>query len=218
VQIIHEPGRALPDRWRSASSLNRWSVRRVGRSHVSVTTLVVVVAVFFGGLMPTEAAQAAPEMGVAYHVKFRHSSKCLDVPDGTTHYFVQLQQYACVDTNNQRFLLEPTGTDISGRQYYRVRNVQSNLCLYTDWRVSDWAPIMQHPCWPSRTSTSEWFTLIRSSGMPDDYYKLMSYHSEKCVNVAGASWDNHARIIQYACDGYWPQGTDNMQVRFFRFR
>jgi hypothetical protein len=49
-----------------------------------------------------------------------------------------------------------------------------------------------------------------------DYYKLANYHSQKCINVEGASTAHHARIIQYACDGYWPQGTENMQVRFFQ--
>ena len=216
MHITYACSRILPGRWRLGAALDNSGASKAGRRHKAVPSLIAVVAVFFGGLTLTDAAQAAPEMGVAYHIKFRHSNKCLNVPYGTPTLGVQVQQYSCVSADSERWRLEPAGTDVSGRQYYLVRNAQSDKCLNdTDWSLADWGPVTQYTC--GAHWTSEWFALIRSSDMPADYYKLMNYHSEKCVNVPYGSWDDNLGIIQYACDGYWPQGTENMQVRFFRF-
>jgi hypothetical protein len=205
----------LPGRWGRTAALDHPSPAKLGHEHTTMASLVVAIAVLLSGLMLTDAAQAAPVMGVGYHIKFRHSGKCLDVPAGATTYFLQLQQYTCIDTDNQRFQLEWADTDLSGRAYYRLRNVRTSQCVDTNWGINDWDSIMQYPCGTSWKS--QWFTLIHSDGMPVDYYKLVNYYSEKCVNVPYASSADSTKIIQYACEGYWPQGTENMQVRFLRF-
>jgi hypothetical protein len=175
--------------------------------------LLAAVAAILGGFAMTSAAQAAaPDKGKPYEIRFRHSNKCLDNPSATWIQSMPLQQYACqAPAHNEHWILDPVFDD---GPIYRIRNEQSNKCVNVGYAsLADWEPIVQYTCgaW-----SNESFALTRTPGMPEDYFKLKNVNSEKCLNVAYGSSDNNAGIIQYACDGYWPQGTENMQVRFVR--
>ena len=167
-----------------------------------------------GVLMLAGVAEAAPPSpGVGYHLQFKHSGMCLDNPSASTLDSTPQQQYLCVNyADNERWKFEPAGNDRSGRQFYLIRNVASGKCLNIAWgSLTDGETVVQYQC--GQQWDNERFALIPVDDGAGDYYKLMAYHSKKCVNVAGASTELHAAIIQYECNGYWPQGTDNMNVR-----
>ena len=126
-----------------------------------------------------------------------------------------LQQFDCKSwAINERWRLVPAYKDpFTDQQYYFIRNEQSGKCVNIAYGSTDnGASVVQYTCRP--WYSNEWFALTRTDDMQDDYFKLKNYNSRKCINVAGGSADNHARIIQYECSAYWPQNDWNMQVRF----
>ena len=171
------------------------------------------------------AAHADPAVGVAFHVRFYHSRLCLDIPSASFSDRIQLQQYYCIQQQqNQRWRLELAVFDYGAqRQYYRIRSALTGKCVTIDGYIavdrnyyallSDGTRVVQYTCSPNWTS--QWFTLVSTDR--DGYYKVRNYHTEKCLNVSQGSTSIQAPVIQYACGGYWFQGDDNMKLRFFLY-
>jgi hypothetical protein len=178
--------------------------------------VAVVAALTVSGLTSTALA-ATPQHNGVYYIQFKHSGKCLNKPYLWTDDGVQVEQYDCLDwATTEKWRLEYVRRDLSGRPYYLIRNMQSDKCLNV-WFAStaDGAEVVQFTCGQLSTGWSnEWFTPVPTSD--PRYFKLMNYNSRKCLNVEGASFANEAPIIQYECTGYWPQGTDNMEVWFLQ--
>jgi hypothetical protein len=203
----------------SRSSSSGLSTRRPRR--LVARLIVVVMAVFGTSALASAAVAATPQNNGVYYIQFKHSGKCLNKPDLWTDDGWHVEQYDCLDwAATERWRLELVGDnrrDASGRPLYLIRNMQSGKCLNI-WLASrdDGAEVVQYTCGQWWTGwTNEWFSLIQDSSDPR-YYKIKNVNSGKCLNVQGARTDNTAPIIQYECDGYWPQGVDNMRVFFLQ--
>jgi hypothetical protein len=182
----------------------------VFRRAASIAALAITALAL---LASAAQAQDDPDPNTFYNLKFKHSQKCLDVPDGSMLDGVALQQFECHAWGNQAWRWEYTGfrDTITGRSYYWIRNARSGKCVsIADGSLYDGARIVQSTC---RVVARTLFA-VALHYVGTGYMKLMNYASEKCLNVSGASFSDHAAIIQYRCAASWPQSEDNMLVRW----
>jgi hypothetical protein len=119
----------------------------------------------------------------------QHSSKCLDVPNGTMTTGTQLQQWTCNGAGAQSFQFRPSGT--AGN--YAIVNTGNNLCLdIASASTADGAAVIQ---WTCNGAADQTFTL-RASGAA---YQLVAAHSGRCVDVSGVSTADGAKVVQWTC-------------------
>jgi endo-1,4-beta-xylanase len=143
-----------------------------------------------------------------------HSGKCLEVPNGSTQSWLQLQQRTCGSgAQNQQFEFERVASGTLGTGVYLVRNRASGLCLQVrDGSTADGTPIVQVPC--IATANSQRFELQRVTGLGSDRdFQLVATHSRRCVDVVAMSTANGAKIQQWSCDDTTPVSDRNQIFR-----
>jgi uncharacterized repeat protein (TIGR03803 family) len=131
-----------------------------------------------------------------FEIVSRNSSKCLDVPNGSTAAGTPVRQSTCNGGTHQQWRLEPGG---GGAVRIIARHSGQALDV---WGASldDVAPIIQ---WPVHGGDNQaWTTELASDG----YVRLVVRHSGKAMDVEYASTDDGARVIQYM-----PHGGANQQ-------
>ncbi|WP_238007212.1 RICIN domain-containing protein [Dactylosporangium sp. AC04546] len=140
------------------------------------------------------------ERAVPVHLKNKKSGKCVDVPGWSTASGTRLDQWTCVDQNNQKFrfrlvamLPAPLSIPI-----YQIYNVHSGMCI-TAGGKDNGSAVKQAPCGPGNTWTQTWMTYRAS----DDYYVYINYgYSKKCMDVPGYSTSNGTRLDLWDCGSY----------------
>lgn len=179
-----------------------------GRRLLSITTVLTLFALLCGVSTTTAAARAgltsvkpgALTVG-PYLIQFKHSHKCVVVPNFSTTN-VSLQQWTCVNQGNEQFYFDYVFTaEPYNRAFYRIRNAHSGKCVMVAGQSQqNGAAIMQYPC---GAYPNQYFAVWRRDYVPDGWYWLEAYHSQKTVHVGGASQANGANLIQWTrclCD------------------
>ena len=113
---------------------------------------------------------------------------------------VWLDQYRCVPQTNEEWYFD--FVEFDGLDYwYEIRNRASGKCMNVEQASqSNGAHVIQYSCAGSYWN-AQW-ALARTSSLPAGYYWLFPRHSDKCLNVAGGSTLNNAKLIQYNCGFY----------------
>lgn len=140
--------------------------------------------------------QAVTAAAGPFHIQFRHSGKCADVPAYSTASGKWLDQWTCVNQSNERWYLDPVGP-IGGVYWYRIRSASSGLCMNVNGAsLSNRAAIIQYRC---GAYTNEYFAFWRGGDVPTGYYLVQAFQSGRCLKVDGGSVANGAKLIQYSC-------------------
>lgn len=86
-----------------------------------------------------------------------------------------------------------------GPYYLQVRH--SNMCLEVPGASRTEGVGLDQ--WKCVAQANEWWYLDHAlTWYGDDYFRIRSAHSGLCMNVAGGSTANGARVIQYRCGSY----------------
>jgi hypothetical protein len=144
----------------------------------------------------------APASAIAgpYHLKFRHSAKCVDNYRGLPNNNNVIQQWDCVAGNgSQKWYFEWT-TD----GYARIRNWDTLGCLRPkDGSSANGAQIVHVLGEDCGGLSREWKgTLV--SGDPNnphdtDYYQMRNGWTGKCLDVPHSSTANGVQLQQWDC-------------------
>jgi len=124
-----------------------------------------------------------------YEIQAMHSGKCLDVPRSSTQDGVNIIQYKCGNTKNQRWKLTegPTG-------FYEIQAMHSGKCLDVPRSsTQDEVKIIQYKC--GNTKNQRW----KLTEGPTGFYEIRAMHSDKCLDVPRSSPQDGVNIIQYKC-------------------
>ncbi|MGW1061188.1 RICIN domain-containing protein [Micromonospora rubida] len=139
-----------------------------------------------------------------YRIQPVHTGKCLDVPGGKTDNSLVVDQWDCVDTATwETFRPEQLG----GIPYVRFRTAPADKCLdIRGWSLVDGGQVIQYTCATTvPNQPNQLFRLDYLSGAgPDMVVQLRNLHSDRCLQVSGASTANGAQIVQAACSALPP--------------
>jgi hypothetical protein len=162
----------------------------------------------WAGTVGAVASNINPEPGRQYRLVASHSNKCLDVTSVSTANAAKIQQYSCLDPGgNQKVTFEQVG----GTAYHQVKFVHSGRCLDVESvGRGDGALMQQFDC---LGNGNQQFRLeyLAGNGL-DAVARIRTAHSDKCVNVSGASPADTAAVVQFTCVG-GPGGNDAFYVR-----
>ncbi|ALG10712.1 hypothetical protein AOZ06_30870 [Kibdelosporangium phytohabitans] len=137
------------------------------------------------------------EPGQIYRIHPRHSEKCLGAAD--TARGTAITQSDCVNgEKKQQFTIERQGAT----DYFYLKGVASRMCVdvYT-WQHVDGAAAVQWTCNGSgipQANQQVVLEYVEGSGV-DVLVRLRPVHSEKCLDVKGASQGNGAALVQWSC-------------------
>lgn len=173
------------------------------------TCRVAMLALAVGAISVVLAPSAyATDTSFQYELNPQHNfGKCLDIAGASTASDAPLQQFDCNNQPNQRFRFNR----ISGN-VYEIRPVHSsNKCLdVANASIANGAPVNQFTC---NGQANQRFRLLDDS--PPDVpgfsgSRIVAVHSNKCLDVAGASNANGAPVIQFTCHGQANQRFDGL--------
>lgn len=182
---------------------------------IIVANMLPIIAFFIN----SELSIAAPPQLGYYEIQALHSGKCLDVPQSSTQNGVEIIQYKCGNTTNQRWKLTEGTKGYKG--YYEIQALHSGKCLdVSQVRTQDGVKIIQSSC--MNTINQRW----KLTEGPRGYYEIKALHSGKCLDVPQSSTQDSIEIIQYKCGNTTNQrwklifkqpiiGSD-LKVRFIR--
>ncbi|MBW3545766.1 MAG: RICIN domain-containing protein, partial [Bacteroidetes bacterium] len=130
-----------------------------------------------------------------YQLTARHSSKALEVSNGSTRNGANIQQLTANGTTAQQWVLTAT-TD----GYYKIENKGSNKALQVaSSGTADGDNVIQ---WRSTGSNSQQWKIEATT---DGFYRLLNRNSGKALEVAGSSLADGANVQQ------WTYGEGNHQ-------
>jgi beta-glucanase (GH16 family) len=141
-----------------------------------------------------------------YKLRNVGSGKAIDVSSSSTADGANVQQWADNGTNAQRFRASRT----LGNRYV-LTNVNSGKCVdVTGASLNDGANIQQWGC--NGTGAQQFHFYPRSdagrTALPVGQYTITSNHSRLCLDIAGSSTANAARVVQNACSSSTSQRFD----------
>jgi hypothetical protein len=138
----------------------------------------------------TATGQVSGVAGQTETLTARHSSRCVDVVNGSTADGAELIQYTCNGGNNQKWQFQSTGGG-----YFQVVAWHSGKCMdVSDRSTANGARVVQWPC--NGGTNQQWQVQDAGSG----YVRLVARHSGKCLDVVQASGANGARLQQWDCN------------------
>jgi hypothetical protein len=124
-------------------------------------------------------------------IQSRHSSKCLDVSDGSLAEHANILQWTCGSGHNQRWRF----TELQPG-YFQVKALHSSQCMdVASASKEDGANVLQ---WPCNGSDNQLWQIQNHN---DGSFSLVSKHSGKCIDVTKWSTDNGGNIQQWECLG-----------------
>jgi hypothetical protein len=138
-----------------------------------------------------------------YRFKFRHSDKCLSTSAGGTANGTALIQWDCSPSPNpadgQVFSVVPVNP--VGGNYFQIRpdSAHGKCVDVSGVSYSDGAPLQLWDCLGEGQTNQIW-NIVPIAGQPP-WFASIAKHSGKCMDVAGASPNNGARVQQWGC--YW---------------
>jgi hypothetical protein len=169
---------------------------RRSRAGALAGLFTLLLALSFAVVNPAPAGAIAGP----YHLKFRHSGKCVDNFRGLPDHNNIIQQWDCVAGNgSQKWYFEWT---VNG--YARIRNNDTHGCLTVNDAGSANGQKIVQAAWDDCGGTSrEWKgTLI--SGDPNnprdtDYDQMRNRFSGKCIDVPHSSRANGVQLQWWDC-------------------
>lgn len=164
---------------------------------------IIIILTFLASsvIHSINCSQAGPLRNGYYEIRAMHSHKCLDVPKSSNRDEVEVIQYSCHNTKNQRWKLIENPSN-SG--YYEITAMHSGKCLdVPQSSTADGVKIIQYRCF--NTTNQRW---MLTEG-PRGYYTVNARHSRKCLDVPRSSAADSVEIIQYRC-----AGTTNQRWEF----
>ncbi|MET9466162.1 RICIN domain-containing protein [Streptomyces sp. NPDC006544] len=184
--------------------------------------LGLAVAASLTGLGGT-AASATPTVAVGsgyYQITAKHSGKCLDVANNSFSHAAPVVQARCVGTHNQQWRLLPQGDGVK----FKIQARHSGLCLdVAHGSRAHGAPVVQANC--SGGSNQVWW-FVRPPGraalvntslgvVPQvgNSVGIVADHSGMVLDVAGASQNHAAPVVQAAPPGGEPSLNEQWQFR-----
>ncbi len=138
-----------------------------------------------------------------YRFKFRHSGRCLSTSGGGTSNGTPLIQWDCSPSPNpgdgQVFSVVPVNP--VGGGYFQIRpDSAHNKCVdVAGVSQSDGAPLQLWDCLGEGQTNQIWH-IVPIAGQPP-WFASIAKHSNRCMDVAGVSTANGARVQQWGC--YW---------------
>jgi hypothetical protein len=162
------------------------------------------VAQFQGGatLASSSSSYQAFHVGLGYQLVFAHSSKCVDVQNGSTSNGALIQQWDCLAPAthlNQVFQLVPVGSP-----WFQIRNINSGRCIDVIGASTANGGWLQQ--WNCATVGQQKFQLAQPSG---GTVALQVAHTGKCVDVNSSSTTSGVILQQWDC-----QWGNNQRVTF----
>ncbi|HEX3141424.1 MAG TPA: RICIN domain-containing protein, partial [Rhizobacter sp.] len=141
-----------------------------------------------------------------YKLKNVGSGKMMDVSGSSTADGGNVQQWIDNGTNAQRFRITRT----QGNRYV-LTNVNSGKCVdVASASLNDGANIQQWGC--NGTGAQQFHFYPRTdagrTALPVGQYTITSNHSRLCLDIAGSSTANSARVVQNACSSSTSQRFD----------
>jgi len=141
-----------------------------------------------------------------YKLKNVGSGKAVDVSGSSTADGANVQQWNDNGTNAQRFRVTRT----QGNRYV-LTNVNSGKCVdVANASLNDGANIQQWSC--NNGGAQQFHFYPRSdagrTALPVGQYTITSNHSRLCLDIAGSSTANAARVVQNACSSSTSQRFD----------
>ena len=138
---------------------------------------------------PVHAVQATPW----YNIQFRDSGKCVYSPNNVDG--AQLVQRQCNSSDARQLW----GLFWTSGGYAGFVNYANGKCINVQGAsTANEAPIVQWPC-DFRFDNDEWYG--QPTGPGSIWYWFRARHSQMCMVVRWASWDEGAPLIQYTCTG-----------------
>ena len=131
-----------------------------------------------------------------------HSGKCINVTNSSSANGVQLRQEKCANRESFGWLPE-SGFD--GEEYF-FRNAVSSKCMSIQ-NLHSGSAIVQEPCNYQNPPANQRFVFIYIEQSHNyGWYIVQSVRSLLCLRLNNASKNNHAALVQHACDT--PQGQE----------
>jgi hypothetical protein len=161
-----------------------------------------------GNFNQSEANYHEFQVKPGYHLVARHSGKCLSLSENNPSNGAAIIQWACSPSpspgDGQVITLVPMGGS-----RYNVKVNSSGKCVdVTGVSTADGAYLQQWDCLgPSQTN--QIWNKVQIEGQ-SGYFAFIAQHSSKCMDVAGVSTGNGARIQQWTC--YW-SGNQQWKVQ-----
>ena len=125
-----------------------------------------------------------------YQVMNVNSGKSLDVLGASTANEAAVQQWTYFNNENQKWRIEPLGSGL-----YKLKAMHSGRLLSIGAsNMTDGAKTTQ---WDDGTyNDQKWYFQASGSG-----YRLVAYHSGKCLDVPNFSTANGTQLQQWTCNG-----------------
>lgn len=124
----------------------------------------------------------------------RSSSKCMDVPGGSTSPGARLQQYSCNSTNSQLFDFVPVA---GAANTYNIKNRANGLCVdISGASTATGAAVIQ---WNCHGGNNQRFTLAPQTAAGAKTFQVRAAHSNLCVGVSSTSTANGVQLTQRSC-------------------
>jgi hypothetical protein len=157
------------------------------RTSLLTPTLLALLLVAAGS-----AFGRAPDPNLFYEIRARHSDKCLEVYGGTGALGngAPVVQWECVGAENQQWKFAP----VANTGYYKISVRHSGKVLDVFggiYSIGDQVDIQQRDF--NGLDNQLWYLGDLGNG----YYQIIAKHSEKGLDVRGASTDNRAQVQQY---------------------
>ncbi|HCU51335.1 MAG TPA: hypothetical protein DGG94_16315, partial [Micromonosporaceae bacterium] len=158
--------------------------RRIG---LGLLAIGVALATALTPAAPVAASQTS------YPIYFGYSGKCIETGFSQPN---SLRQMRCDGVNMQKWYFDYVGHDAQGIVYWRIRNVQSGLCINN--QADNRGVLSQGTC--GAWGWSEVWQLKRVEGH-DFYHHLVNMQNRLCATLpAGdAGKANGASIFQQTC-------------------
>ncbi|MBW8480736.1 RICIN domain-containing protein [Actinomadura parmotrematis] len=155
----------------------------------------------------TALAACAVLTGTAHAAAYQevrnyNSSKCLDVMSEDGYYSdgARVQQYHCTGVAEQHWNVKPVNQDGNGETVYVLISRRSGKCMtvFRDARFAG-AQVVQGACRGhidlGGAAGELWYKRTNSHGPT-----LVNYGSGLCLDISGASKNDHAKVQVYWCN------------------
>lgn len=165
------------------------------RSQTSLLGLLVSLAAPPPAASEAPAPAAGPVPDQYYLLVALHSLKCVDVANASVAHAAPVVQAECWGGGNQKWKFKK----VAGG-FYEVVVQHSGKCLDVAFASLDHAaPVVQADCWGGENQ--HWWLNKVGNVMGEDYYEMAAQHSGMCLDVAYASLEHAAPLVQAQCWG-----------------
>ena len=164
-------------------------------SFASTGTAFANKQVRWTGLVSDARPQVRVEPGRKYRLQPVHSDKCVDVAASSVDNNALINQRDCVLTvASEQFQL----VQIGAAPYFQIKSTSGKCLDDKTWSVLDNTQFVQYACGTFQANQQFRLDYLTGSGL-DVRVQIRVVHSDKCLQISGASMANGAALIQATC-------------------